>query len=91
VHESLPLKGKQYNDLPAAVLEVSESSLAGVYSVQFMCAMGCEIAHRVARKCYVFVCSHEDVEVQVRPATSLRPWFCHRPSGAEVLCVCVQP
>jgi hypothetical protein len=68
VHESLPLKGKQYNDLPAAVLEVVESSLSGVYSVQFMCALGCEITYRVARKCYVFVCSHEDVEVQVRPA-----------------------
>ncbi|KAF6257410.1 hypothetical protein COO60DRAFT_1236203 [Scenedesmus sp. NREL 46B-D3] len=65
VHESLPLKGKQYNDLPAAVLEVSESSLTGMYSVQFMHAMGCHLEYRVARRSQVFVCSHEDVEVQV--------------------------
>jgi hypothetical protein len=71
VHESLPLKGRQYNELPAAVLEVSEASLCGSYSVQFMCALGCEITHRVVRRSYVFVCSHEDVEVQVGPAASV--------------------
>jgi hypothetical protein len=65
VHESLPLKGKQYNDLPAAVLEVSESSLSGMYSVQFMHALGCQIEYRVARRSQVFVCIHEDAEVQV--------------------------
>lgn len=66
VHESLPLKGKQYNDLPAAVLEVAESSLTGIYSVQFMHALGCQVDYRVARRSQVFVINHEDSEVQVR-------------------------
>eukprot|EP00882_Tetradesmus_deserticola_P010949 GHRQ01011582.1.p1 GENE.GHRQ01011582.1~~GHRQ01011582.1.p1 ORF type:complete len:206 (+),score=103.34 GHRQ01011582.1:540-1157(+) len=65
VHESVPLQGRQYSELPAAVLEVSESALAGIYSVQFMHALGCEITYRVARRAQVFVCSHEDAEVQV--------------------------
>lgn len=65
VHESLPLKGKQYKDLPAAVLEVAESSLTGIYSVQFMHALGCQVDYRVARRSQVFVINHEDSEVQV--------------------------
>lgn len=65
MHESPPLKGSAYNSLPAAVLEVSESALSGIYSVQFMHAMGCEITYKMARKNHVFVCMHEDQEVQV--------------------------
>jgi hypothetical protein len=36
VHESPLLRGSQYNSLPAAVLEVSESALYGMYSVHFL-------------------------------------------------------
>jgi hypothetical protein len=66
VHESPPLKGNPYNSLPASVLEVSESSLSGIYSVQFMCHMGCTITYKVGRQNWVYVCSHEGAEVQVR-------------------------
>ncbi|KAF8056142.1 hypothetical protein HT031_006493 [Scenedesmus sp. PABB004] len=65
VHESPPLMGAAYNGLPAAVVEVCESALGGIYAVQFMHGLGCEIVYRVARRSQVFVCEHEGAEVTV--------------------------
>lgn len=65
VHESAPLVGLPWNNLPATVLEVTESALTGIYAVQFMHSMGCQQKYRVQRRNNMFVCVHEDYEVQV--------------------------
>lgn len=65
MHESIPLRGNPYNNLPATVLEVTESALTGIYAVQFMHSMGCSQKYRVQRRNHLFTCLHEDYEIQV--------------------------
>lgn len=65
VHESVPLRGSPWNSLPATVLEITESALTGIYAVQFMHSLGCQQRYRVQRKNNMFICLHEDYEIQV--------------------------
>lgn len=64
-HEGLPIRGQLANDLPATVLEVSESACTGSRVVNFWITLGCQLEYEVRKTGHEYLCLHEGHELRV--------------------------